>query len=85
MKKLYLIGGTSDCRVTCISLICDASALRERLQKDIDAGIRTKDVMDRSLARIPMYEKLRTVKLDVSHVSAEEAADRILALSEVQK
>lgn len=36
---------TGGCLVHTISLICDADSLRKRLQKDIDAGIRSEDVI----------------------------------------
>lgn len=58
----------------CVSLVCTEQALRARLTKDVDAGLRTEDVIERSAARIPLYEKLNTVKLDVSEISAEAAA-----------
>lgn len=66
------------CKVHLISLVCSPDVLRERLVKDIDAGIRTEDVLGRSLERIPLYEKLNTAKVDVSNLTAEEAADYII-------
>ncbi|WP_127573227.1 AAA family ATPase [Paenibacillus xylaniclasticus] len=69
---------TQGCKVHLISLICSPDRLRERLVKDIDAGIRTEDILARSLERIPLYEKLNTTKVDVSNVAAEEVADYII-------
>lgn len=69
---------TEDCLVHTISLICDADSLRKRLQKDIDAGIRSEDVIQRSIARIGLYEKLDTEKIDVTHITPEQAAERIV-------
>ena len=69
---------TQGCKVHLISLICSPDALRERLAKDIHAGIRTEDVLKRSRERIPLYEKLNTTKVDVSNITAEEAADYII-------
>ena len=69
---------TENCLVHNISLICDAGGLRKRLQKDIDAGIRSADVIQRSIARIGLYEKLDTKKIDVSHITSEQAAERII-------
>ncbi len=65
---------TSECAVHRVSLICSENALRERLGKDVEAGIRGEDVVARSLDRIILYENLDTVKVDVSYISAEEAA-----------
>lgn len=69
---------TGDCLVHTISLICDVDSLRKRLQKDIDAGIRSEDVIQRSIARIGLYEKLDTEKIDVSHITPDQAAERII-------
>ncbi len=63
-----------------ISLVANEKALTERLQKDVADGKRQSDVIERSIARIPMYEMLNTVKIDVSDISAEEAACKISKL-----
>lgn len=73
-----------DCRIINISLICTEDVLRKRLQKDIDNGTRTADVIDRSVARIPMYEKLDTIKIDVSDKSIDRIADEISMLINVE-
>lgn len=66
-----------DSRIRNISLICREEELKRRLKKDVDAGIRTEDVMERSLQRIPLYEKLDTEKIDVSDLTAKQVADKI--------
>lgn len=71
---------TDNCRLLCISLLCSPEALTARLNKDISTGLRQPDVLPRSLARIPLYQKLNTIKIDVSWLSAEEAAEEILRL-----
>ena len=63
-----------NCAVHAAALICSEDALRGRLQKDIDAGLRQPDVLERSLARLPLYDKLEVQKIDVSKKSAEEVA-----------
>ena len=68
---------TAACSVKCISLVVNESALRARLQKDVDAGVRQSDVIDRSVARIPLYDALKGTKIDVSDISPEEAAEMI--------
>lgn len=68
---------TADCRVRCISLVCDEAALIKRLQKDIDAGVRTPDIIERSVARLPMYHALDTEKVDTTAISPEAAAEII--------
>lgn len=69
---------TAECRVHLISLVCDKQALQARLDKDVDAGIRADDIVRRSVERIPLYESLNTVKVDVSNRSPEQAADFII-------
>ncbi len=71
------VGGSE---VKAISLLCDEKSLKGRLQKDVDAGLREADVIERSIARLPLYERLDTVKLDVSDLSPEETAECICQL-----
>ena len=60
-----------------ISLVCSPERLKERLSKDVLSGLRQPDIIERSVVRLPLYEKLNTVKLDVSEITPEEAARRI--------
>lgn len=60
-----------------ISLVCSENALRERLQKDVENGIRQPDIIDRSVQRIPLYEHMATIKIDVGNLSAQQAAKQI--------
>jgi len=59
------------------SLVCSEQALVSRLTKDIEMGIRTKDVINRSVSRLKNYSEMDTVKIDVSNISAKEAAEII--------
>lgn len=63
--------------VSAISLVCSEAALRERLAGDIAAGIRTVDVIERSIPRLSLYENLSTVKIDTTALSPEETAEKI--------
>lgn len=76
LSRLQLDG----CKVHAISLICDAETLERRISGDIAAGLRTQDDLARSLARLPLYERLFTHKLNVSRLTPEETAEQILAL-----
>ena len=69
-----------DCAVKVISLVCDEDSLKSRLQKDIDSGIRSADVIDRSIGRISMYQELNTIKIDTSGKSVESLAKEIIAI-----
>lgn len=61
-----------------ISLICSEKALKERLKKDVEKGIRQQDVIDRSIERIPLYENMDTIKIDVSELSPNRSAEKII-------
>lgn len=69
-----------NCAVKCISLILDEINLRERLTADVEKGIRTADVIDRSVARIPLYQTLDTIKIDTSNKTVQMIADEIAQL-----
>ena len=70
----------TNCHVKSISLICRSDVLTKRLKSDIKAGIRQKDVLVRSIERLPLYDLLNTQKIDVSDLSIEEAAEAVAAL-----
>lgn len=76
INKLDII----DCNVIKISLITDEHNLRNRLASDIARGIRTVDVIDRSVARINMYRQLDTVKVDTNNKTVCEIANEIMLL-----
>lgn len=63
-----------------ISLICSEDALRNRLNNDVINGIRQADIINRSIERILAYEKMDTIKIDVSSITVEETAKRIYSM-----
>ncbi len=69
---------TTRCHVHLISLVCDSQALQARLIKDIEAGIRAEDSANRSVERLPLYEKLDTTEVDVSKITPQRAAEYII-------
>lgn len=66
--------------VVSLSLLCSPAELSSRLQRDIDAGLRTQDAIARSLERLPLYDALNTHKLYTDGMTAQEAARAILKL-----
>lgn len=68
---------TSDCEVYAISLVCSASTLKKQIKSDINKGIRTQDVLQRSLDRLDMYTHLNTILLDKTDLSMEETIIKI--------
>ena len=68
-----------NCTVKTFSLICDEKMLRQRLQQDITNGNRTADVIDRSVARLPLYHELNTIKIETASKSIDDIAKEIIA------
>ena len=69
---------TAACEVRVISLVCNEPALLARLGKDIQSGVRTPDIVARSLEYLPLYATLHTQKVDVSALTPAQAADAII-------
>ena len=63
-----------NCILYKFSLVCSEQALISRLTRDIELGIRTEDVINRSISRLKNYFEMVTEKIDVGKVSAKEAA-----------
>ena len=66
-----------NCEVKCISLMTDETTLRNRLESDVNAGIRTEDVIERSVARILKYQCLDTIKIDTVNKTIKQVVDEI--------
>ncbi len=69
-----------NCEVKNISLICDKNHLIQRLQKDIDNGIRNRDIIINSVQRIPLYDQLNTIKIDTTNLTPIKVCDKIMEL-----
>lgn len=70
----------NDCTLIPVFLVCTPQALAERLQGDIEAGIRQPDVLPRSLERLALYNALPGWRLDVSCKTPEEVCAEIICL-----
>lgn len=66
-----------DVAVRSVSLLAGPETLKQRIGGDVDRGLRTWDVLDRSLERLPLYRELHTEKLWVDDLSPEEIAQRL--------
>ena len=55
--------------------------LKKHIGGDIELGIRSRDVLTRSIERLPLYEKMDTEKIYVDDISAKEAAEKIERLT----
>ena len=71
---------TQNCEVKCISLVADEKTLRERLAMDVERGIRSEDIIERSIVRIPMYQPLNTIKIDTNTKTVAMIANEIKLL-----
>lgn len=60
------------------TLISDDSVLIERLKKDIIAGIRREDCIEKSLARQHRYQHMDTVKIKTDGKSVNEITEEII-------
>ena len=69
-----------NCAVKCISLIANEKTLRDRLSIDIERGIRTPEIIERSVARMHLYHTLNTVKIDTNGKSLAMIVDEIKQL-----
>lgn len=68
----------SDCDLHIFSLTCSETALSSRLKKDIAIGIRTNDILERSMPRMENYDAIDSIKIDVSNISPLDAANSII-------
>ena len=71
---------TQNCEVKCVSLVADEKTLCERLSMDVERGIRSEDIIERSIARIPMYQALGTIKIDTNAKTVAMIANEIKLL-----
>ncbi len=71
---------TADCAVACVSLTADAASLAARIASDQARGLRGPEALAESLARLPRYQGLRTVKIDTSGRTAPEICAEIIRL-----
>ena len=69
-----------NCRVKMISLMASEITLRKRLEFDVANGLRTADVINRSLTRASMYKILDTVKINTDNKTITEIPDEIINL-----
>ena len=66
-----------DIAVYKFSLLVSKEALTKRVGKDIADQKRHADVLARSIPRISLYENMDTIKIDVSAITAKQAAEKI--------
>ncbi len=70
----------NDVSIINVSLTVSEKELRKRLIKDIENGSRDMDIIERSIARLPLYDKLNTTKICTDNLTAEQVAQAIANL-----
>ena len=68
---------TKDVRISKFTIMVSEDTLTKHIGGDIELGIRNRDVLTRSIERLPLYEKMDTEKIYVDDISAKEAAEKI--------
>lgn len=72
-------------KVNVVTLMCDKNTLRARLEKDVQAGLRQVDVIDRALDRLACCEKLPYTKVWTDGLNIEEVTDLIIEMILMQQ
>lgn len=68
---------TDGCRMHRVCLVCEPRELERRLQKDIDAGLRSPDVIPRALDRLESCRRLPVPLVDTTGLDAAQVAARL--------
>lgn len=71
---------TVGCSVRVIALVCSPEALAQRLEKDVAAGLRQPDILERSLRRLGDYSSLNAAVIDTTEKEPETVAEEILEM-----
>lgn len=66
--------------IVSFSLVGSEKCLTKRLEKDVANGIRRPDIVARSVARLPKYDRVHTICVDTSNQSVDEIVARLCAL-----
>ena len=68
----------SDWKILSVSLVCSEEALEERIRKDMGKGLRSGGVLERSLERMKLYDRVQSVKIDTTGKAPEKVAEEIV-------
>lgn len=60
------------------TLLCTEKTLRYRLGRDIQAGLRGADVLERGVSYLPLYAGQNTIKIMTDSLSPQEIAEEIM-------
>ena len=68
---------SSNYKIYKITLLCSKEELIDRIQKDINQGIRKEEDIEKSLQRYKVYEMVRSIKIDTTNKSVAEVVKEI--------
>lgn len=60
------------------TLLCSEQILSQRIERDVQAGVRYADALERSMTYLPLYASQNTVKLMTDGLSPQEIAEWII-------
>jgi broad-specificity NMP kinase len=63
-----------------ITLTCSEEELKRRLVKDIEKNKREESIINKSVERLRMYDKLDTIKLDTSKLNIKDNVNEIIRI-----
>ncbi len=69
---------TTGCVVKVISLMVGKDILTERIMRDVERGKRGMDALERSVARLPLYQAVKSVKVDTDGKTVCEIAEEVI-------
>ncbi len=64
--------------VKAISLMAGRDTLTERIMRDIERGSRNMDALERSIARLPLYQAVKSVKVDTDGKTVCKIAEEVI-------
>lgn len=75
---------TSILEIYKITLMCSREKLIKRIKEDIKLGVRDEGNINRSLDRLDLYNKMKTIKIDTSNKSIEQITQEIKDLIKIK-
>ncbi|MDD4617413.1 MAG: AAA family ATPase [Alphaproteobacteria bacterium] len=76
IDSVLLSLGDAEFELHIFTLVCSEEALKKRLLAD-KSRIVEQDTIMRSLERLPLYESMDTEKVDTTHISARQTAEKL--------
>lgn len=77
VDQILSLVNTYDVKVDIITLMCTEQTLRGRIEKDVSAGLRQPDVLERALDRLSCCSRLPYPKVWTDGLSVQETARKV--------